>query len=118
MTTSRPEYRQAEPYSKAVEEYLERCFAKEATPRVSELAMLLGMTRERLSREFAASHGVALSAYLKEHQLAHAQKLLQVSQLSTAKIAYQCGFGTRRTFYRAFRRGTGMTPDEWRRRGG
>lgn len=99
----------------AVDEYLHRCFASEATPRVSELATLLGIPREKLSRAFAAAHGTSLSAYLKRRQLAHAERLLETSALSTTRIGYLSGFGTRRTFYRAFRRDTGMSPDEYRR---
>jgi two-component system response regulator YesN len=98
-----------------VEKYLRRCFSEEETPRVSELATLLGMTRERLSRDFAAAYGVVLSAYLKRRQIRHAQRLLAASDLSTTRIGYLCGFGTRRTFYRAFRRDTGLSPDQYRR---
>lgn len=99
----------------AVDQYLDRCFEAEETPRVAELASIVGVSRERLSREFAAQYGVALSAYLKQRQLAHAQRLLSRSVLSTTRIGYASGFGTRRTFYRAFRRGTGMSPDQYRR---
>jgi AraC family transcriptional regulator of adaptative response / methylphosphotriester-DNA alkyltransferase methyltransferase len=99
----------------AVDQYLRRCFTDEQTPRVSELAALLGVTRERLSRDFAAAYGVVLSAYLKRRQIRHAQRLLTVSHLSTTRIGYLCGFGTRRTFYRAFRRNTGFSPDQYRR---
>ena len=99
----------------AVDQYLHQCFSDEQTPRVSELATLLGMTRERLSRDFAAAYGVALSAYLKRRQIRHAQSLLEGSDLSTTRIGYLCGFGTRRTFYRAFRRIAGLSPDQYRR---
>jgi two-component system response regulator YesN len=100
----------------AIHHYLRRCFEAEDTPRVSELAEILGVTRERLSRQFAAAHGMALSAYLKSCQLDLAQQLLIASELTTTRIAYQCGFGTRRTFHRAFRRATGMSPDQYRRK--
>ena len=100
---------------RAVEEYLDRCFSTEEPPRVSELATVLGISRETLTRDFAASYGMPLSAYLKQRQLAHAKALLAESSLTITRIAYLCGFGTRRTFYRAFRRGTSMTPDEYRR---
>jgi AraC family transcriptional regulator len=101
--------------SDAVHRYLRSCFETEEAPRVSELAEILGLTRERLSREFAAANGVALSTYLKSYQLDLAQQLLVASELTTTRIAYQCGFGTRRTFHRAFRRATGMSPDQYRR---
>ena len=100
---------------RSVEHYLRRCFSLEDTPRVSELAALLGMTREKLSREFAAAYGVALSSYLKLRQIAHAERLLETSALSTTRIGYLAGFGTRRTFYRAFRRQRGLSPDQYRR---
>ena len=99
----------------SVDRYLGNCFADEETPRVSELATLLGIPREKLSREFAAAYGVSLSAYLKRRQIRRAQQLLADSTLSTTRIGYLCGFGTRRTFYRAFRRDTGMSPDQYRR---
>lgn len=82
---------------------------------MSELAEILGMPREKLSRAFAAVCGLPLSVYLKQRQLARAQRLLVRSTLSTTRIAYRSGFGTRRTFYRAFRRETGLSPDQYRR---
>ena len=99
----------------AVEEYLDRCFSTEEPPRVSELATVLGIPRETLSRDFAAIYGAPLSAYLKQRQVCHAKRLLARSHLSTTRIAYLCGFGTRRTFYRSFKRGTGMSPDQYRK---
>ena len=99
----------------SVDAYLRGCFSSEQTPRVSELATLLGVSRERLSRDFAAAYGVPLSTYLKRRQIRHAQQLLASSRFSTTRIGYLCGFGTRRTFYRAFRRDTGLSPDQYRR---
>jgi transcriptional regulator GlxA family with amidase domain len=43
-----------------------------------------------------------------------AQQLLDSTTLSTTEIAYCAGFGTRRTFFRVFRRITGMTPAQFR----
>jgi AraC-like DNA-binding protein len=99
----------------SVDQYLHRCFAEEQTPRVSELATRLGLARERLSRQFALAYNVPLSAYLKRRQIRHAKQLLTTTSLSTTRIGYLCGFGTRRTFYRAFRRDTGLSPDQYRR---
>ncbi|HYH07422.1 MAG TPA: AraC family transcriptional regulator [Thermoanaerobaculia bacterium] len=105
------------PLRETVDQYLERCFSAEETPRVSELAEICGVSRERLSRDFAGEYGISLSAYLKQRQVENAQVLLTSSDLPATRIGYQCGFGTRRTFYRAFRRGTGMSPDQYRRNG-
>ena len=98
-----------------VDGYLERCFLHEETPRVSELANLLEVSRESLSRRFAEIAGISLADYIKERQLMHAKTLLLTSELTTQRIAYRSGFGTRRTFYRAFRRATGISPAVYRR---
>jgi transcriptional regulator GlxA family with amidase domain len=99
------------PLRQVVDEYLRRCFSDEETPRVSELATLLGMTRERLSRDFAAAYGVALSAYLKRRQIRHAQRLLAASDLSRPHRLL-CGFGTRPVLSRIRR---APSPDQYRR---
>jgi transcriptional regulator GlxA family with amidase domain len=44
-----------------------------------------------------------------------AQRLLRTTGLATNQIAYACGFGTRRTFFRAYRRMTGDSPITYRR---
>lgn len=98
-----------------VDGYLERCFLHEDPPRVSELARLLGISRESLSRRFAKVAGLSLAQYIKERQLDWAKTLLVTSRLTTKRIAYCSGFGTRRTFYRAFRQATGISPAHYRR---
>ena len=95
--------------------YVAVCFERESPPRVDELAALCAATRECVTRRFAVDHGYPLSAFLKELQIARAISLLRHSALSTTTIAYRCAFGTRRTFFRAFRRRTGITPDQFRR---
>jgi transcriptional regulator GlxA family with amidase domain len=48
-------------------------------------------------------------------QIAWARELLRTTDSSTARIAIQTGFGTVRSFYRAFRRCTGESPTEYRK---
>lgn len=72
--------------------------------------MLHGISASYLSRTFRSRYGVALSGYIKALQIRRAERLLRTTALGTARIAYMCGFGTRRTFFRAYRRATGATP--------
>jgi transcriptional regulator GlxA family with amidase domain len=81
---------------------------------VTELAVGLGMSRAHLFRIFTQALGVAPSTYLKQNQVQCAQNLLSRTTLSTTTVAYQAGFGTRRAFFRAFRRATGTSPASWR----
>jgi transcriptional regulator GlxA family with amidase domain len=95
--------------------YVVECMRREDTPRASELAAQFGVTASHLSRTFRARYGVALSDYMKALQVRRAQKLLRTTELDTTRIAYACGFGTRRTFFRAYRRMTGDSPLTYRR---
>jgi AraC-like DNA-binding protein len=42
--------------------------------------------------------------------------MLRGTSLSTTAVAYRSGFGTRRTFYRAFRTHTTLTPAQFRKK--
>lgn len=98
-----------------VARYVIACMRREDTPRASELALRFGVTASHLSRAFRSRYGVALSDYMKILQVRRAQRLLRTTALDTTRIAYACGFGTRRTFFRAYRRMTGDSPLMYRR---
>ncbi len=95
--------------------YLYACLREESPPHVGELARQLGMARFTLARQFFTQYGVELSAYFKHQQLAEAKFLLATTQLPIATIARRTGFGTERSFYRAFLQRTRMTPGAYRR---
>lgn len=97
-----------------VNEYLKQCFRDESPPHVSELASKLGLSISALSRRFRATGGVMLSTYFKDQQVACAQRLLRLKRHSVDRIGRKAGFGTQRTFFRAFKQRTGLTPEEYR----
>jgi len=99
----------------AADTYLAACFEHEIPPRATELAAHLQMSPSYFSRAFRKHVGKPLSAYLKDAQIVQAKYLLRTTSLSINGIAYRAGFGTRRgTFFRAFRRVTGITPAQYR----
>lgn len=95
-----------------VARYVRECLRKEDVPRVSELATLNDMTPEYVSRAFRERYGVRISDFMKVIQVRAAQRLLKTTDLNTTRIAYRCGFGTRRSFFRTYRRLAGSTPSE------
>lgn len=97
-----------------VRQYLESCLAIESPPRVSELAELAGLSPTQLTKGFHRRYGMSAAEYLKRWQIARAEELMRQTTLSTTVIAYRCGFGTRRTFFRAYRRIKGKTPAAFR----
>ncbi|HEV7765390.1 MAG TPA: helix-turn-helix domain-containing protein [Thermoanaerobaculia bacterium] len=99
-----------------VARYVRDCLRREDVPRVSELASEYGLTPEYVSRSFRDRFGVRISDYMKAIQVRAAQHLLRTTDLNTTRIAYRCGFGTRRSFFRTYRRMAGTSPVEDARR--
>ncbi|HEV7922364.1 MAG TPA: AraC family transcriptional regulator [Thermoanaerobaculia bacterium] len=108
--------RPKEPTEAIVERYLSECFAIEDVPRASELAARCGMSPAQLTRAFVRELGSRPAEFLKGRQVDCAKRLLETTTLTTTEIAYRAGFGTRGTFFRVFRRATGMTPAQYRAR--
>jgi transcriptional regulator GlxA family with amidase domain len=98
----------------SADRYLAHCFRQETPPRASELAASLDVSCHQLTRMFQQFLRTTPAAYLKNGQLEHAKALLRTSDLSMNQVAYGAAFGTRMTFFRAFRRATGMTPAQYR----
>lgn len=99
---------------KRIHQYLFTCFRRESPPRVSELARWLGIPLSKFVETFHRATGMTPSAYLKERQIAAAKLLLLRTEMPVDKVGYAMGFGTRRTFFREFRKRTGVSPAEYR----
>ncbi|HEV7427302.1 MAG TPA: helix-turn-helix transcriptional regulator [Thermoanaerobaculia bacterium] len=98
----------------AADAYAGDCMAAATATRASELALRLNLSAVQLARVFQAAVGANISAFLKARQIERAKGLLRDTDLPAATIALSAGFGTARTFYRLFRRATGMTPAAFR----
>ena len=94
--------------------YLAECLHRESPPQVKELAAFRRMPRSEFSKQFSRLVGVSPSAYLRRAQIECAKLLLVEADLTMNEIAYKCGFGTRTTLFRAFKRFLDMTPFEFR----
>jgi AraC-like DNA-binding protein len=96
------------------DDYLSLCMRQETRPHVNELAATLRMSASDFSALFLKIVGERPSGYLKRRQIEHAKRLLRQSSLTMNVIAYKCGFGTRTTFFRAFKGRVGITPLAYR----
>ena|ERR1700686_2678139 len=97
------------------ERYVEECRRSASSVRVSEFAFSMKRTAVQLGREFQAAVGVGVKDHFSTIQIAWAKELLRTTGHSTARIAVDSGFGTPRTFYRAFKRSAGISPTEFRK---
>ena len=99
----------------AADAYVAACRVRETTLRASEFAQIMERSPVQLAREFQASVGIHVTDYFNACRIARARELLRTTDRTTAQIAAATGFGTPRTFYRAFRRLTGRSPTDYRK---
>ena len=85
-------------------------------PGVGELAALCGVSEGHLARGFKGATGWQLQKYIARERLKMAKTLLEEETLSCEAIASRLGFGSASYFSSHFRRMTGLSPTEFRRR--
>lgn len=104
----------AQQWMRKIRFYLAYCVRTGTVPRVDELAGMLHMPRETLSRHFRRATGQSPGAAIRTLQLRRAMDLLTDTEQTTVEIARAAGYGSTRAFYRAFRRATGVSPSVYR----
>jgi AraC family transcriptional regulator len=88
----------------------------EADVSLAALASEAGLSRFHFCRAFKESTGLSPHAWLRQHQLEKAMEMLRDTDASVVSIAMALGYGSQTAFAAAFRRLTGETPSDWRRR--
>ncbi|MGH6780874.1 MAG: helix-turn-helix transcriptional regulator, partial [Sphingomonadaceae bacterium] len=81
-------------------------------PTVSELATLVRLSPRHLSRAWRASTGSTLSEAVEDARQARAEAMIRAGDRQLKEIAYLLGFSSPSSFSTAFRRRTGMSPQE------
>lgn len=80
---------------------------------VEQVAQHFFYSREYVSRIFRRHYGTSVADYIRKRRIALSQKLI-ARGMPITEVSEQCGFETVSTFYRAFRRVTGMSPSAYR----
>jgi AraC family transcriptional regulator len=90
----------------------------DADPDVSlaALASDAGLSRFHFCRAFKESTGLSPHTWLRQHRLEQAMNMLRDTNESVASIAATLGYSSQTAFAAAFRKLTGETPSDWRRR--
>ena len=83
---------------------------------VTDLANVACLSIFHFSRAFAASMGVPPHRYVSRRRLESAKAMIATGLASLREIALDCRFSSESSFTRAFRRATGMTPAQYRRK--
>jgi AraC family transcriptional regulator len=86
-----------------------------ASPTVTELADLVGISRRHLGRVFKRTTGQTLHDYITTVRVRKAITLLCDTRMSVKQIAHELGFAAQESFALAFRNTTGQSPSTFRR---
>jgi AraC family transcriptional regulator len=84
-------------------------------PTLGELAALCNMSVRQLTRGFRASRGCSVTDHVLHFRIEGAKRLL-AGEENVKAIGFAMGFASPSSFAYAFRRGTGVTPSDFRQR--
>lgn len=83
---------------------------------IRDLAREVHMSESHFCHQVKALLGVAPKTYVREQRIARACELLHSTAMSIEQIASALGYDQPTSFFRAFKRTTGVTPGEYRQR--
>ena len=92
--------------------YLEEHFREELT--LSDVAMALGYSESYISHSLSKICGMNFSSLVSGIRIEEAKRLLVTTSLPISSVALESGFGTERSFHRAFSKLVGMTPSRYK----
>ena len=81
--------------------------------RVKDVAQIYGVSGRTLMRLFRSQLGTTFGAYLRTARIVKAVELLTSPSASVLEVAYDVGYKSPSSFSQAFRRLTGMSPQEY-----
>jgi AraC family transcriptional regulator len=88
----------------------------DADVSLAALASDADLSRFHFCRAFKESTGLSPHAWLRQHRLEQAMNMLRDTDTSVASVAAELGYASQTAFAAAFRKLTGETPSDWRRR--
>ncbi len=101
------------PRLKRLREYVEQNYS-ERIP-LEKAAQIATLESSYFSSYFRAKVGITFTDWLRQVRISKAMELLKARDFSITHIAYEVGFGDLRTFERAFKKHTRMTPREFKK---
>jgi AraC-like DNA-binding protein len=84
--------------------------------RLSDVASIARMSETAFCRYFKERTNMTLSRFVSELRIGYACKLLVEEDMTIARVAYGCGYGTLSNFNRQFKVVSGLTPREYKRK--
>ncbi len=99
------------PRLKRLREHVEQSYSEPIS--LKQAAEIAALESSYFSSYFHAKVGITFTEWLRQVRISKAIELVKASDLSVTEIAYEVGFADLRTFERAFKQHTRMTPTEF-----
>jgi AraC-like DNA-binding protein len=80
---------------------------------IDEAAAELRISRRRFTQLFGRLAGESYLQHIQRLRMEYACRILKEKKLSPLTVAFQVGYEDASTFYRAFKKHTGMSPARW-----
>jgi len=94
-------------------QYVEQSYS-EPIP-LEKAASIAALEKSYFSSYFRAKVGITFTDWLRQVRVKKAMELMKASDFSITEVAYEAGFEDLRTFGRAFKKHTLMTPTEFKK---
>ena len=95
-----------------VKDYVDRKYDEEIS--LTEAARIAGLEKKYFSTYFRQKTGVCFKDWVTEVRVSQAKAMMEVQNYNITEIGFAVGFRDLRTFERAFKRCTGMTPRDFK----
>ena len=95
--------------------YIQKEFKSESV--LEDIYHNFGVSEKSVYRLLKSSIGMTAKDLVLSFKINFAQMLLKSTQISINVISDECGFDSENTFYRVFKKYTGVTPNEYRKYG-
>lgn len=97
-------------------QYLKRNYKSRIS--LETISTIAGVSRFHFTRLFKEVMGISFSDYLNHLRVKKAEEMLPHNEMNISEVAYKSGFNSLRQFERTFKKITGKTPVEFRKKNG
>lgn len=94
--------------------FIERYFESDISR--NQVSEYVHLHPDYLDRLFKAELNMSVAYFIREKKISKAQKQLRTTSMSISEIAFQEGYTNLSNFTEAFKRITGLTPQEYRKK--
>jgi AraC family transcriptional activator of pobA len=96
-------------------EYIEKNYINDLD--TEDICKYLGMSRSTLYRFMKNKLGLSLNEFIRYFRIEQAKRMLKSTDYSISHIAVICGYTNIMSFYRAFKKETNKTPQDFKEKG-